>query len=137
MQHAAEVSHSHSAGEHDYYMPSYCLGILAGFWYVTKAPHRLPRHKVAFLWVTAPCRICIARFGSVLWTGHNQPARVITALYAATHRGLFSAGIAWIIYTCLADRAGFLSSLLAWPAWAPLSRLSVSTYMIHDIMMQY
>ncbi|XP_075560455.1 nose resistant to fluoxetine protein 6-like isoform X2 [Dermacentor variabilis] len=133
---------SHSGGEHVYYMPhshipSYCLGILAGFWCTTKAPRRLPRHKVAFLWVTSLCGICVAQFGSVLWTGHKQPARVITALYAATHRGLFSAGIAWIIYACLADRAGFLGSLLAWPGWAPMSRLSFSTYMIHDIMIQY
>ncbi|KAH7973853.1 hypothetical protein HPB49_005766 [Dermacentor silvarum] len=132
----------YSSGDYVYYMPyshapSYCIGIIAGFWYTTKTPRQLSRCKVAFLWVAALCGICIAQFGTVLWTGHAQPSRIITALYAATHRGLFSAGIAWIVYACLTDRSGFLSSVLAWPGWAPLSRLSFSTYMFHDIMLQY
>uniref|UniRef100_L7LX58 Nose resistant-to-fluoxetine protein N-terminal domain-containing protein n=1 Tax=Rhipicephalus pulchellus TaxID=72859 RepID=L7LX58_RHIPC len=129
-------------GEHVYFMPythvpSYCLGILAGFWYTTKASRQLPKLKVAFLWVAALCAICIAQFGSVLWAGYEHPPRVTTALYAATHRGLFSAGIAWVICACLTDRAGFLTNLLAWPGWAPLSRLSFSAYMIQDIVIQY
>ncbi|XP_049276087.1 nose resistant to fluoxetine protein 6-like [Rhipicephalus sanguineus] len=129
-------------GEHVYYMPyshvpSYCLGIVAGFWYTTKVSHQLPKLKVAFLWVAALCAICIAQFGSVLWAGYEHPSRITTALYAVTHRGLFSAGIAWVIYACLTGRAGFLTSLLAWPGWAPLSRLSFSAYMIQDIVIQY
>ncbi|KAH6922181.1 hypothetical protein HPB50_010786 [Hyalomma asiaticum] len=81
--------------------------------------------------------ICIAQFGSVFWTGHEHPSLVTTALYSATHRGLFSVGIAWVIYACLTDRAGLLTSFLSWPGWAPLSRLSFSTYMIQDMVLQY
>ncbi|KAL3211044.1 hypothetical protein MRX96_052091, partial [Rhipicephalus microplus] len=93
--------------------------------------------KVALLWVAALGAICVAQFSSVLWAGYDHPSRVTTALYAATHRGLFSAGMAWVIYACLTDRAGFLTSLLKWPGWAPLSRLSFSAYMIQDIVIQH
>ncbi|KAL3221026.1 hypothetical protein MRX96_029729 [Rhipicephalus microplus] len=130
------------AGEHVYFMPysyvpSYCLGIVAGFWYTTKGSQQMTKLKVALLWVAALGAICVAQFGSVLWAGYDHPSRVTTALYAATHRGLFSAGMAWVIYACLTDRAGFLTSLLKWPGWAPLSRLSFSAYMIQDIVIQH
>ncbi|KAL1419440.1 hypothetical protein MTO96_025426 [Rhipicephalus appendiculatus] len=82
-------------GEHVYYMPyshvpSYCFGIVAGFWYTRKVPRQMS--KVAFLWVAALCAISIAQFGSVLWAGYEHPSRVTTALYAATHRGTVQRG---------------------------------------------
>ncbi|KAL1423141.1 hypothetical protein MTO96_021513 [Rhipicephalus appendiculatus] len=34
-------------------------------------------------------------------------------------------------------RGGFLTDVLAWPGWAPISRLSYSIYIIHDFMLYY
>ncbi|XP_077524834.1 nose resistant to fluoxetine protein 6-like [Amblyomma americanum] len=119
------------------HIPSYCIGIIAGYYYTKQPSRKLSRRKVMLLWMAALASIGISLFGTILWTGHELPSRTATALYAATTRSLFSSGLAWIIYACLTDRAGFLTSVLAWPGWAPMSRLSFSIYIIHDFILYY
>lgn len=119
------------------HIPSYCLGILAGYYYTKQPSRRLSRRKVALMWVAAVAAIGFSLFGTVLWTGHELPSRVATALFAATTRTLYCGGLAWVMYACLTDRGGFLTSFLAWPGWAPISRLSFCIYIIHDFLLYY
>lgn len=119
------------------HIPSYCIGILAGYYYTKHSSRRLSKRKVALMWVAAAAAIGISLFGSILWTGHELPSTVATAVYAATTRTLYCGGLAWIMFACLTDRGGFVTSVLAWPGWAPISRLSFCIYIIHDFMLYY
>ncbi|CAN8013646.1 unnamed protein product, partial [Ixodes persulcatus] len=93
--------------------------------------------KQAFLWLASSLSMAGALFGSILWNFNEVPSAGFSALYKATHRVLFSAGTSWLIFACVTDRAGFVNSVLSWPVWAPLSRLSFGAYMIHDFIVFY
>ncbi|CAN7979993.1 unnamed protein product [Ixodes pacificus] len=125
-----------------YYMPyvhfgSYCIGILTGFYYSTQGAQQISKGKQAFLWLASFLSMAGALFGSILWNFNEVPSAGFTALYKATHRVLFSAGTSWLIFACVTGRAGFVNSVLSWPVWAPLSRLSFGAYMIHDFIVFY
>ncbi|KAH8023507.1 hypothetical protein HPB51_014756 [Rhipicephalus microplus] len=119
------------------HIPSYCIGVLAGYYYTKQPSRRLSRRKVAILWVAALAAITMSLCGTILWTGVEQPSQAVTAVYAATTRIFYCGGLAWLMYACLTDRGGFLTDALAWPGWAPISRLSYSIYIIHDFMLYY
>ncbi|KAL1476542.1 hypothetical protein MTO96_036421, partial [Rhipicephalus appendiculatus] len=92
------------------HIPSYCLGVLAGYYYTKQPSRKLSRRKVAILWVAALAAIGISLFGTIPVDGNR---------------------------TAVPDRGGFVTDVLAWPGWAPISRLSYSIYIIHDFMLYY
>lgn len=123
-----------------YYMPythatSYAIGIMAGYYYTKPVARKISKRKTTLLWAAAVASIAFSLFGTILWTGPELPSQVATAAFAAVTRVLYCGGIAWVIYACLTGRAGFLANILAWPGWAPISRLSFSIYIIHDFVL--
>ncbi|KAM7315291.1 nose resistant to fluoxetine protein 6-like isoform X1 [Ixodes scapularis] len=126
-----------------YYTPyvhfvSYCLGILAAFYHSKHGTDDIGKAKQVLLWVASLLCMSGVLFGSILWnSGGEAPSPWVAALYKATHRALFSAGLCWIMFACVTGRAGFINNILSWPAWVPLSRLSFGSYMIHDFILFY
>ncbi|CAN7988847.1 unnamed protein product, partial [Ixodes hexagonus] len=126
-----------------YYMPyvhfvSYSLGILAAFYHTKYGSNDIGKGWQGVLWAASLLCMCGVLFGSLLWNSPDDaPSPWAAALYKATHRGLFSAGLCWILFACVTGRAGFVNNILSWPAWIPLSRLSFGAYMIHDFILDY
>ena len=53
-------------------------------------------------------------------------------IYATFERELFACSICWIIFACHRLKSGgFIRCFLSHPAWQPLSKLSLSMYLLH------
>ena len=64
--------------------------------------------------------------------GDGQPLnRTEHILYQATSRTLWALALAFIVFTCTMKKGGLINSILTWPVWIPLSRLSFCAYLIH------
>ncbi|XP_064469128.1 O-acyltransferase like protein-like [Ornithodoros turicata] len=119
------------------HFPSYVLGILTGFHYSRHGAWRPGKSLQAVLWLASVLGMSFALFGSKMWVPNNIPSTATTALFAATHRFLFSLGVSWLIFACLTGRGGFITSVLSWKMWQPFSKLSFSAYLIHDFIVYF
>ncbi|XP_077564781.1 nose resistant to fluoxetine protein 6-like [Haemaphysalis longicornis] len=116
------------------HVASYCMGIIAAYYYTNPSAQELSKRKVALLWAAALASFGFSLYGTILWTGLEVPSQASTAAFASTTRVLFCGVLAWVMFACLTGRAGFLADILGWHGWAPISRLSFSIFMIHDFI---
>ncbi|XP_069691621.1 nose resistant to fluoxetine protein 6-like [Periplaneta americana] len=56
---------------------------------------------------------------------------VEAALYHALTRPLWAIAITWVIFACVSGYGGLLNTILSWPVWRPLARLTFAIYLIH------
>jgi len=54
-----------------------------------------------------------------------------SGLYAACHRFVWGSAVAWLIYACHYKRSGVINTILSWPVWMPLSRLTYGAFLMH------
>ena len=52
-------------------------------------------------------------------------------MYNTFHRIAWNGAVAWVILSCVKGYGGMVNEFLSWPAFAPLSRLTFSAYLIH------
>ena len=57
-------------------------------------------------------------------------------VYEGLARSLWSCSVCWMIFTCAIGQGGFVSTLLGWKPFLVLGRLTFSTYLIHEIVIQ-
>ncbi|KAG0420455.1 hypothetical protein HPB47_003487, partial [Ixodes persulcatus] len=94
-----------------YYTPyvhfvSYCLGILAAFYHSNYGTDNIGKGRQVLLWVASLLCMSGVLFGSIMWnSGGEAPSPWVAALYKASHRALFSAGLCWIMFACVTGRA--------------------------------
>ena len=52
-------------------------------------------------------------------------------MYNTFQRIAWNGAVAWVIFSCAKGYGGIINEFLSWPAFAPLSRLTFTTYLIH------
>ena len=52
-------------------------------------------------------------------------------MYQTFHRLAWNGAVAWIIFSCVKGYGGIINEFLSWSAFAPLSKLTFSAYLIH------
>ena len=52
-------------------------------------------------------------------------------MYQTFHRIAWNGAVAWVIFSCVKGHGGIVNEFLSWSAFAPLSRLTFSAYLIH------
>ena len=57
--------------------------------------------------------------------------------YAGLHRAAWSLCLGWVILACTKGVGGPINSILSWPLWVPLARLSYCIYLCHMTVMSY
>ena len=57
--------------------------------------------------------------------------------YAGLHRAAWSFSLGWVILACTKGAGGPINSILSWPFWIPLARLSYCIYLCHMIIQSY
>jgi hypothetical protein len=118
------------------HMGPYCLGLLVGY-LLRKQPTRLPKHLTWLLWLLLPPLSFTTLLLTYLWNGAYSepnlinPSPLVSAVYVAIHRTIWSALVAWLVFACSTGRATLLSSFLSSSIFLPLSRLSYSIYLVH------
>ena len=66
--------------------------------------------------------------------GERGLGRGGVAVYNAVQRTLWGLAVGWVALACSTGRGGVLNSLLAWPGWKPLSRLTFAAYLLHPVV---
>jgi len=92
-------------------------------------------HVLAFLvWATlsliGPKPVWGADFRAPLPGQDPVWSQALAVVYVAFSRTSFGVAVAWGIYSCLTGKAFFLNKLLSAKAFAPIARLSYSTYLV-------
>lgn len=118
-------------------MGPYCLGILTGYMMHKRPTILLPAHLSWFLWLVLPPLSFTTLMLTYLWNGAYEelslinPSPLVSALYVAIHRTIWTSLVAWIVFACSTGRAKLLASFLSHSIFVPLSRLSFSIYLVH------
>lgn len=55
--------------------------------------------------------------------------------YSSLARSIWALGLSWLTFACIAGYGGFVSTILSWKAFVPLSRLTYCAYLIHPVVM--
>lgn len=119
------------------HMGPYCLGIFTGYLLHKRNQINLPRHLTWLLWLLLPPLSFTTLLLTYLWNGaYNDPAMInpsplVSALYVAIHRTIWTSLLAWIVFACATGRAKLMSSFLSHSIFIPISRLSFSIYLVH------
>lgn len=52
-------------------------------------------------------------------------------------RIIWAIGLGYIILACVTSNGGIVNSILSWPVWLPLSRLSYCLYLFHTVVILF
>jgi len=114
----------------------YIVGIFLGYLFVNDikpAPKGMGKLITATGWISAVIGALTVVYGP--WRIFAKNAVFFTdaerSLYSACHRFVWGAAVAWVIYACHYKRGGIINTILSWPVWVPLSRLTFAAYLMH------
>ncbi|KAL0276120.1 UNVERIFIED_CONTAM: hypothetical protein PYX00_003766 [Menopon gallinae] len=109
----------------------YLIGICTGYFAIhLKGKLKCNKATLITCWLVGPICNLWALFGL-----YNKDMSVIsTALYSALSRPAWGLGLAWIVISCATDNAGILKGLLSFKGWIPLSRLSLTAYLLSPLI---
>ncbi|XP_071097623.1 nose resistant to fluoxetine protein 6-like [Haliotis cracherodii] len=127
---------------YDYYITPYCrmgpyiVGMVTGYLlYKTDCKIRLNKWLVITGWCVATASALAVLYG-LYDVNRGHPVTVdVAAFYNAVHRTVWGASLCWVIFACTTGYGGFVNTLLSWPAFIPLSRLTYCAYLVHPIVM--
>ncbi|KAH9488217.1 hypothetical protein Btru_064268 [Bulinus truncatus] len=122
----------------NYYIVPYCrigpyvVGILAGY-LLAKGNGKL---TVFLGWVVSVASGLACVYGLRGDIGGENPSSVgAAALYNAVARSAWGACVCWVIIACSSGYGGPVNTLLSWPPFAALGRLTYMAYLIHPCVM--
>ncbi|XP_054157739.1 nose resistant to fluoxetine protein 6-like [Oppia nitens] len=114
----------------------YVVGMLTGYLLYQYSHIKLSLKVKSIGWLLATMVVVLEIFGTWIWnSGHSEPTRLVSTLYAGLSRTLWALAMAWIIVACHNGFGGTLNSILSASMFVPLSRLSYVAYLIHPGMM--
>lgn len=67
----------------------------------------------------------------------DEVSDLVKFLYAAGHRSSWTLGLTWVVIACASGQAKPLECVLSWKALIPLSRLSLSAFLLSPVVIYY
>merc|ERR1712136_233434 len=116
---------------------SWGVGMVTGYLlFVTKMKIKMNKAVVFTGWT-----ICTGVFLSLIFAYYSNgltslPVNVAT-LYNSVNRPSWSFCLSWIVIACSCGYGGYVTSLLDWPIFMPLSKLTYSAYLVHYFVLQW
>jgi len=120
--------------------PPYLTGVVAALFlqsYGAKGPHRRPPAMVSLFALTVACVLLgwttfggFSMYRTILGTWNRWQMSV----WVAISRPLWGLGLCLLCLVCHFGHAGPIGYLLASPIWPPLSRLTFSAYLVHEVV---
>ena len=118
-------------------MSVYMVGMLTG--HICNATNcRIRMHKMFALlgWCVSIATALAVVYG-MYYYNHNpgtQITLVASGFYNSLSRTLWSMCLSWVVIACMSGYGGPVNSILSWPIWAPLGRLTYGAYLVHPIV---
>jgi len=118
----------------------YLVGLGLGYLlYKTKDQSKLPLNPmaVAWIWTVAFLVGCLVIYGLVPYQKDMTLAASLPerAIYGGFHRLAWALALSWVILACIKGAGGPVNTILSWPAWVPLARMSFAIYLVHMTVM--
>ena len=107
--------------------------------YKMKDQQKLPLNPMALAWIWAIAFLvgCLVIYGLVPYQKDVQSDAPLAerAIYGGFHRLAWALAVSWVILACIKGAGGPVNSILSWPAWVPLARMSFAIYLVHMTVM--
>ena len=107
--------------------------------YQTKDNSKLPFNPMALAWIWAVAFLVgsLVIFGLVPYQKDSTLVASLAerAIYGGFHRLAWALALSWVILACIKGAGGPVNSILSWPAWVPLARMSFAIYLVHMTVM--
>jgi len=118
----------------------YLVGLGLGYLlYQTKDNSKLPFNPMALAWIWAVAFLVgsLVIFGLVPYQKDSTLVASLAerAIYSGFHRLAWALALSWVILACIKGAGGPVNSILSWPAWVPLARMSFAIYLLHMSVM--
>ncbi|GIY22649.1 nose resistant to fluoxetine protein 6 [Caerostris darwini] len=113
---------------------SYCVGLTVGYILATRQKIRIPLGWNIAGWITSFVLSLSVVYGVYDWNLGNVPSLAVSTLYTCTNKLVWALALAWVTITCMTGNGGFVTTILSWEVFVPLSRLTYMTYIIHPII---
>ena len=118
----------------------YLVGLGLGYLlHKTRDLQKLPLNPVSvtWLWAMAVLMGTLVIYGLVPYQKDPtmEASTMTRALYGGLHRLVWALALSWVILACVKGVGGPANSILSWPTWVPLARLSYCIYLIHITVM--
>ena len=119
-------------------MSVYMIGMLTG--HVCNATNcRVRMHKLlAFLGWCVSIATALAVIYGLYYYNHQNPRESMTLVasgfYNSLSRTAWGMCLSWVVIACMSGYGGPVNSILSWPIWAPLGRLTFGAYLVHPIV---
>ncbi|XP_023337485.1 nose resistant to fluoxetine protein 6 isoform X2 [Eurytemora carolleeae] len=97
---------------------------------------------ITWIWATAGAIGAVVIYGLYPYVDdfmltQNAGSLAARVAYNGLHRLAWSVCIGWVILACVKGQGGPINSILSWPAWIPLARLSYCIYLVHIDVIAY
>lgn len=109
----------------------FLVGILCAYLIYTLRKPKIPILITIAGWLISTAAALAIIFGLFPYYDPNKSIPIETAsFYAALHRFGWGFVISWIIFVCSHNGGGLINKFLSWRLFRPLSKLTLSTYLV-------
>ncbi|XP_054155968.1 nose resistant to fluoxetine protein 6-like [Oppia nitens] len=124
------------------YVTAFFIGIGTGFCLYKPSgtsSYLKPTNRITVLiWlITIPVCTSVYFYHNTFWRLDQSAPLASILLWHSLGKLVFCLGIAWIYYALCTGRAGILNTILTWPIFRPLARLSFGIYILHYMVVMH
>ncbi|XP_077505564.1 nose resistant to fluoxetine protein 6-like isoform X2 [Amblyomma americanum] len=112
----------------------FCVGLLCGYYLVKNKTITMSRPTLWLGWVCALLCGLVSLWGVYPFRAGFDVHPALVSCYAALHRTIWCAAVAWLVVACHVGHGGLINTTLAWNGLVPLSTLSYLIYLIHPLV---
>ncbi|RWS29240.1 Nose resistant to fluoxetine protein 6-like protein [Leptotrombidium deliense] len=113
----------------------YLIGILTGYLLANSSQIKIRNVFTYIGWLFSTVVCFSALLITWQWNKGHTPTPIVSAIYAAFSRTVWSLAMSWIVYACYLGRGGIVHDVLCWSVFRPLSKISYMAYLIHPGLM--
>ena len=112
---------------------AYLIGILLGYilHHLRGKPVKIRKDVNIFVWEAAFLAAFAVVYGLYNTKKTNEITLFWSTMYNTFQRIAWNGALAWVIFSCSKGYGGLINEFLSWSVFAPLSRLTFCTYLIH------
>ncbi|XP_015915232.2 nose resistant to fluoxetine protein 6 [Parasteatoda tepidariorum] len=113
-----------------FHLPTYCIGLLVGYFLALRKYVRVTRKVNLILWIAAISTQLVVVFLPYIWNkGTEFPGLLPSLLFGCSHRVLWALSLAWITIACQSDLGGIIAKILGSQRFELASRLTFMAYL--------
>ncbi|RWS31087.1 Nose resistant to fluoxetine protein 6-like protein [Leptotrombidium deliense] len=112
----------------------YFIGVLLGFLLFQNRNVNMKPLVVVAVWSAALFALFSVLLSTYFWNSGYEWSPLSASLYAGFHRVIWASSVGWVCFACLTGNGGPINKFLSWKMFVPLSRMSLSIYLMHFLV---